>query len=61
MWQDQATENESDNFNFDFKLGDSDNYNPKDGDESHIEFEGGLYGNGANAFFQHLMMKIINY
>ena len=38
-WQDWAIDSKNDNFACDFKHGDSDNDNTKDGDESHVEFE----------------------
>ena len=45
MWQDQAIDHQNDNFTCGFKLGNSNNDDLKDGDESHVEFEGVLCGN----------------
>ena len=45
MWQDWAMDHKKDHFTSNFKLGDVDNSNPKDGDELHIEFEGVSCGN----------------
>ena len=44
-WQDWAIDHKEDHFACDFKLGNSNNNDLKDCDESHIEFEGVLYGN----------------
>ena len=41
-WQDWAIDSENDNFTCDFKVGNNNNKNLKDSDESCVEFEGVL-------------------
>ena len=45
IWQGWATDHKNDNFNCDFKLGNSNNNNLKDGDEPCVEVEGVSCGN----------------